>query len=292
MGYNNELQSFRTRLDTLGNEFSTLQDSHKRLSIENRTLRNESRTLTKENHNLTKENHNLGEKNKSLVAETLDLKTENHSLTNEIQSLQRANVKLSGEQLQTFKDKEVETHIAETRAKELKRFREENGKLVEEKGKLMVKLAKKRALEKEVKNLRYKKKTAERDVEALLAFSKTLLGKRKASDDVTSSNAREPASKKAKRIVVCTQCYAKGLDCDAGNSCAYCVENKRTCKRKRCNTYHEGEGKCGRSACPFAHPEDEFPNTYKIQRAFLNHPDDRFNNSAGRLKGDDKTVVD
>ncbi|KAF2658313.1 hypothetical protein K491DRAFT_776501 [Lophiostoma macrostomum CBS 122681] len=85
-----------------------------------------------------------------------------------------------------------------------------------------------------------------------------------ASDSVSLRKHRRKHRKPKDRVVKCTHCYFQGLDCDNGARCEACVKGKIECKRRQCNTYGHGPGKCRRRNCPFAHPEDGYPNTINV----------------------------
>jgi hypothetical protein len=67
-----------------------------------------------------------------------------------------------------------------------------------------------------------------------------------------------------KSVVMCTQCYANGLECDHDDTCAACVESGKQCKRKQCRTYSLGPRQCQDAHCTDAHPEDGYANTSRM----------------------------
>jgi hypothetical protein len=96
------------------------------------------------------------------------------------------------------------------------------------------------------------------------------------SSDINDETCEEPPRKKRlrssartslpKNVVMCTQCYANGFECDHGDSCVACIESGKQCKRKQCETYALGPRQCEDVHCRDAHPEDGYTNTMQILR--------------------------
>lgn len=65
----------------------------------------------------------------------------------------------------------------------------------------------------------------------------------------------EPSTKLSPKVMGCSECYAKNIDCDNRARCRHCTENNETCARWRCSLRH-ALGKCPNMPCTFPHEVD------------------------------------